>query len=597
MKKILFVISLSLISLLTYSQVQGKTPPQWPGASSIASADLFLLWQSGALKNLPYSYLGAVLNDTADILRAEFPPLYRGEIHDTADVLRTEIADAATADTAWTYLDNYVFLKHIGDSVGIGTESPTEKLHVTGAIKATKADIDNGYGNIIVGSGAGVSLTSSGLSNTFVGYNAGNAVTSGNYNVLLGYQAGESLATYNKYVLIGYQAGQNVVGSIESVMIGNKAGNSVTTGNDNVFIGSLAGTNASTSSTYNVTIGSAAGYNSGASQSVFIGGLAGYNFDISGGVAIGYRAGYAAYGASGTTLIGFNAGENITTSDYHTQVGYQAGDAITTGSAGSSLFGYQAGTDATDALGFSAFGYLAGANVTEGDFNTFCGSQSGTAVTIGNYNSLFGNRSGLAISSGGYNTGIGNNALAATTTQKRNIGIGYQAGSAATASTCIYLGYQAGQNNTTDSTLHIDISNTVSPLIWGDFSADSIIINGDFRVTGYAGGATAWTDESDRRLKKNITPIESPLQKVLDLEGVQFEWKDQREPGQRIGLVAQDVEKVLPEVVKSGETYGIQYGPIVALLIEAVKEQQKEIDELKSQLKLKKTKNVKSKKI
>ncbi len=88
---------------------------------------------------------------------------------------------------------------------------------------------------------------------------------------------------------------------------------------------------------------------------------------------------------------------------------------------------------------------------------------------------------------------------------------------------------------------------------------------------------------SDRALKTNIQPLTNSLDKVLQLNGVSFNWKSTGEKS--IGLIAQDVEKILPELVSGTEgSKGIVYGNIVALLIEAVKEQQKQIDELKSQI-------------
>lgn len=85
---------------------------------------------------------------------------------------------------------------------------------------------------------------------------------------------------------------------------------------------------------------------------------------------------------------------------------------------------------------------------------------------------------------------------------------------------------------------------------------------------------------SDRSLKENIEPIDDALSKVLALQGVSFDWKDSGEKS--IGLIAQDVEKVIPEVVSDdGEIKRISYGNLVGLLIEAVKDQQKEIESLK----------------
>jgi hypothetical protein len=108
-----------------------------------------------------------------------------------------------------------------------------------------------------------------------------------------------------------------------------------------------------------------------------------------------------------------------------------------------------------------------------------------------------------------------------------------------------------------------------------------------FWVNGDAGGTGAWQNDSDERLKKNIRTIDNALDKVARLRGVTFEWKDtQNHPeGQQMGLIAQEVEEIVPEVVeKKGEYYSMATSNLVALLIEAVKEQQEQIEDLKAQL-------------
>lgn len=105
-----------------------------------------------------------------------------------------------------------------------------------------------------------------------------------------------------------------------------------------------------------------------------------------------------------------------------------------------------------------------------------------------------------------------------------------------------------------------------------------------FYVHGNAGGTGSWNTTSDARLKKNIKTIESPLSKVLKLRGVSYEWLDETKSGKQIGFIAQETLEVLPEVVTGTEqtTYSMQYAPITALLVEAIKEQQKLIEELRS---------------
>jgi len=104
------------------------------------------------------------------------------------------------------------------------------------------------------------------------------------------------------------------------------------------------------------------------------------------------------------------------------------------------------------------------------------------------------------------------------------------------------------------------------------------------------GTATASGDivaYSDARVKANIKPIDSSLEKVLKLTGVTYNRTDVEDKSSKIGFIAQEVEKVLPEVVTYDEKidrYGVSYGNVTALLVEAIKEQQKQIDELKAKL-------------
>ncbi|MBI5134606.1 MAG: tail fiber domain-containing protein [Candidatus Taylorbacteria bacterium] len=101
-------------------------------------------------------------------------------------------------------------------------------------------------------------------------------------------------------------------------------------------------------------------------------------------------------------------------------------------------------------------------------------------------------------------------------------------------------------------------------------------------VTGNV-GATAYFYTSDRKLKSDIKPLEGALSKVLALQGVSFSWKKDGEKS--VGLVAQDVEEVFPELVhEANGTKSVQYGNLVAPLIEAIKEQQRQIDELKAEI-------------
>ena len=105
-------------------------------------------------------------------------------------------------------------------------------------------------------------------------------------------------------------------------------------------------------------------------------------------------------------------------------------------------------------------------------------------------------------------------------------------------------------------------------------------VSGDFTAGSIT--ATQYTSTSDISLKENVSTIENALEKVLSLRGVEY---DRVESGEhQIGVIAQEVEKIIPEVVYGDEIKSVAYANIVALLIEAIKEQQKEIEELKKRL-------------
>ncbi len=99
------------------------------------------------------------------------------------------------------------------------------------------------------------------------------------------------------------------------------------------------------------------------------------------------------------------------------------------------------------------------------------------------------------------------------------------------------------------------------------------------------------TYSSDERFKQNITAIESPLQKLLQISGVEYEMKTDEfskmhfTPGRQIGLLAQNVEKVVPEAVNEKDGYkGVDYARLVPLLIESIRELKKENDEQKKRI-------------
>ena len=103
-------------------------------------------------------------------------------------------------------------------------------------------------------------------------------------------------------------------------------------------------------------------------------------------------------------------------------------------------------------------------------------------------------------------------------------------------------------------------------------SSPHVLVSGDLNST------------SDERLKKNIKPIDNALADICQLKGVTFDWRDTGTQGQ--GFIAQQVEPIIPDVVNTDEDTGmksINYVGLIGHLVEAIKEQQVQIDELKAQ--------------
>jgi hypothetical protein len=139
--------------------------------------------------------------------------------------------------------------------------------------------------------------------------------------------------------------------------------------------------------------------------------------------------------------------------------------------------------------------------------------------------------------------------------------------------------------NNTRADIYINNSNEFRFESDGDFHADGDVI-------------AQSTTISDSRLKDNILPITGALDKIKSLRGVSYTWNaGKKKDKQDIGLIAQEVEQVIPEIVKDkkmplmdgtdpDETYKtIDYEKIIAVLVEAVKDQQKQIDNLEKQIK------------
>jgi len=118
----------------------------------------------------------------------------------------------------------------------------------------------------------------------------------------------------------------------------------------------------------------------------------------------------------------------------------------------------------------------------------------------------------------------------------------------------------AGTVIDTSGSMGIRVNESTLPLSY------ALDVSGSIRASGTV------LQSSDERLKENIYPIDNAIDRVNAVEGVYFNWKDKEE--KRVGVLAQQVQKVLPEVVSEDKNgyLNVDYGGIVPLLLEAIKE-------------------------
>jgi len=171
------------------------------------------------------------------------------------------------------------------------------------------------------------------------------------------------------------------------------------------------------------------------------------------------------------------------------------------------------------------------------------------------------------------------------------------------------LAFTTSQNALGSQTIRMYIPASTGNVGIGTTSPSSLLhVAGDARITsgslgvGVAPNATdgridASNDivaysTSDQRLKENVTPIENALEKVKTLTGVEFDWKEETAHvhgyhGHDVGIIAQDVQAVLPEAVRTNDSgyLSVRYEKMIALLIEANKELAARVEELEKKLK------------
>lgn len=473
-------------------------------------------------------------------------------------------------------------------------------------------------GNVSIGSNA--LFHSGGNYNTVIGTDALTVSNVGDYNIAVGYSAMYSNTSGNNNIAIGSNAlYSNTMGS-NNVATGFMALNSNTNGNNNVALG-LRTLNNNTTGNNNIATGTRALFS---------------NTTGSNNIATGTRALYSNLSGSFNVSNGTRTLYLNTTGSYNVANGFRALNSNTIGN-NNIANGYQTLYSNTTGSNNVASGYESLRNNSTGYDNIAYGTQS-----------LYSNTAGDA------NVSIGTNSLYFNTVGINNTAIGTESGLNSNGDANIFLGYGAGYHETGSNRLYIENSDADAneALIYGEFDTDNLRFNGHVMISNanashlYAtlslnnlemanlGGnnlgldgdivpfsnstfdignslinqhwdevvANTFVTYSDRRTKTHISELPYGLEDLMKLQPVSYSYNETISPNNRtrLGLIAQDVEKIIPEVVitedvdidpKTGEKIvvpgdylAMSYIELIPVLIKAVQEQQKEIVALKDQL-------------
>ena len=308
------------------------------------------------------------------------------------------------------------------------------------------------------------------------------------------------------------------------------------------------------------------------------------------------------------TAVGSEALQNNTIGVYNTATGFDALSSNTIGFSNTAtgieaLFSNLAGTSNT-AIGFDALysnidgdlntasGYNALHSNTTGDRNTASGSDALSRNTTGRDNTAIGQTALTLNTTGIQNTASGNSALQQNTTGNNNIAIGYIAGSnLRTGNYNIDVGNNgvSGESNT----IRIGTAGTQTATFIAGIRGTPI--TGGIPV-GVTSSGQLGVAPSSQRFKEAIKPMDKASEAILALKPVTFRYKKEIDPEAtpQFGLVAEDVEKVNPDLVvrnPNGKPYTVRYDAVNAMLLNEflkehrhVQEQQATIAQLKKEV-------------
>jgi hypothetical protein len=311
-------------------------------------------------------------------------------------------------------------------------------------------------------------------------------------------------------------------------------------------------------------------FNTAIGQDALFSNIEGYS-----NTASGYRALFSNIEGYFNTASGDSSLLKNTTGVYNTATGSMALMYNTSG-AYNTATGCQALYNNLTGFNNTASGYMALMYNTTGAFNTASGNQALNSNILGNYNTATGNMA-LCNNTGNMNTASGNQALYNNTTGNYNTAFGYKAmASAVDATNQTVIGYEAtGQ---ADNSVVLGNENVTAVYMGEDSGAKIYAGEGSFTGNITIGGDVVVS--SDARLKANIMSLGSTLAKLMLIDGKTYTTR--RDGKQKIGVLAQDIQNVFPELVSQDDDkmLAVNYQGLIPILINALKEQDAKISRL-----------------
>ncbi len=451
-------------------------------------------------------------------------------------------------------------------------------------------EFKNSNDNIMIGEGAGSLTNPIGFSNVAVGKNALGANTTGDGNTAIGVEALKSLFTTNAGIgqtAIGYRALYNQTGSDPVTAIGYESAYLHASGGHNTSVGYRSLYTGGGS--WNTALGHQALYsnNTFAQRNTGIGFEALYsNVEHDDNTAVGAYALRTCNGGQSNTAVGKSAMQLNISGSQNVALGSEVLFSNSTGSQNSGI-GHFALNENLNGMSNTAVGFES-LRRTKSSLNTGIGAYSLSTNVNGNSNVAVGNSS-LSNTTGSQNTGIGYNSMEGNTSGNSNTALGYLANvSAPNLSNATAI----GANSIVGASNCLVLGNGANVGIGISIPTEKLHVIGNGLFSGTLSASCGVLTCSDVRYKKNIVPITNALSSIILLNGVRYNLKAEEFQERQftnkpqIGLLAQDVELIYPEVVFTDQNgyKAIDYSKLTPVLIEAIKELKDELKDLKEQV-------------